>query len=59
MTGDMHARIYEDGRVETLDAIQDYITYNPGIPGDRERRETDYLGHNQKVFTELYKKGLI
>lgn len=56
--GHVHERIYEDGRGEKLEVLQEYIAYTPSIPGDRERKAREFERYNHHLMTELKGKGL-
>lgn len=53
MTSDRRHRIYELGRVESLDAIQEMYMYDSKVPGSEEESKRRYLEHNQHVAQEL------
>lgn len=55
----VHERIYESGRVEKLDVLQEYIAYVPSIPGDRECKTMEFERYNYALMKELKGKGLL
>ena len=57
--GDEHARIWEDGTVEDLDVLETMYTYNPEIPGDKERKEEESAQRYEILLGELSEAGLL
>ena len=53
MTSDTRKRIYESGRVETLEAIQSLFVYRPGSDVDKEQAEKTPLENNRRIAEEL------
>lgn len=49
MTNDRHVRIWADGYLEHLDAIHEFVGYDPKVPGSEEAAKEEYLRHNQMV----------
>jgi hypothetical protein len=58
MTNDRHLRVYEDGTVETLGTVSQGVTFNPDVPGDRERAERDRKAADDRLIADLRRKGL-
>jgi len=58
-TNDRHVRILDDGRIEFLDAPRDGFSYDPDVPGDRERAERECFDHNRRAYDLLRAKGLL
>jgi hypothetical protein len=58
MTNDRHLRIYEDGTVQTLGIVSQGVTFNPDVPGDRERSERERRASDERLIAELKQKGL-
>ena len=58
MTNDRHLKIYDDGTVDTLQAVSDGISYKPEVPGDRERAERERKDKDQPLIADLKQKGL-
>lgn len=58
MTNDRRHRIYESGRVESREAIQEIYMYDPKVPGSKEESHERYLEHNRRVSDELRHLGL-
>ncbi len=58
MTNDRHLRIYDDGTVETLGIVSQGVTFNPDIPGDRERAERERKASDERLIADLKRKGL-
>lgn len=58
MTNDRRLRIYETGRMETLDAIVEMYGYNPQVPGAEQKAKQEYFEHNQRIADELRRLGL-
>jgi hypothetical protein len=56
MTNDRHVRIDANGKLMHLDSMLDAFSYNPAIPGDKERAEREYLAHNQRIHQMLSEK---
>lgn len=57
--GHLHGRIYENGREEQLNVLQQYIAYAPSIVGDRERCIREFEIYNKGLMSDLKKKGLL
>jgi hypothetical protein len=58
MTNDRHARIWADGHLEHLDAIEELYAYDPNVPGAKEAAHEAYLMHNRRVAEQLRASGL-
>ncbi len=58
MTNDRHLRIYDDGTVQTLGIVSQGVTFNPDIPGDRERAERERKTSDERLIADLKRKGL-
>lgn len=58
MTNDRRHRIYESGRLESPDAIQEMYIYDPKFPGSEEEAKRRYMERNQRVAEELRQLGL-
>jgi hypothetical protein len=58
MTNDRRHRIYDSGRMESLDAIESLVVSNPDVPGDEERARRENREHNRRVVEELDRLGL-
>lgn len=58
MTNDRRHRIYESGRMDDLDAIQEMYMYDSKVPGSEEEAKRRYMEHNQRVAEELRQLGL-
>ena len=58
MTNDRHLRIDDDGTVQTLATVSEGVTFNPNIPGDRERAELERQETDDPLVSELKQKGL-
>jgi hypothetical protein len=58
MTDDRHIRIWADGALEGLDAIQPGYGYNPKAPGSKEAAEQEYRRHSQEIARQLRERGL-
>lgn len=58
MTSDRRYRIYESGRVEELDAIQEMYMYDSKVPGSEQEAKKRYMEHNQRVADELQQLGI-
>lgn len=59
MTNPTHSRILIDGSQEHLEGIRTMYSFDPEIPGDKERAEKEYFEHNARVGKEMRRKGLI
>lgn len=57
-TNDRHIRIYDDGVVEPLQAVSDGFSYDPKLPGDRERAQREQRQKDEPLIADLRKKGL-
>ena len=57
MTNDRHLRIYGDGEVVQLEAIQDMYGWKPDALGAQEEAERAYVEHNRRVAKQLRDKG--
>lgn len=58
MTNDRHLRIYDEGTVQTLPTVSQGVTFNPDIPGDRERAERERKAGDDRLIGDLKQKGL-
>ncbi len=58
MTNDRHVRIWADGHVDHMDAINELFAYDPKAPGSKEAAEEEYLRHNQAVARQVRDRGL-
>jgi hypothetical protein len=58
MTEDDRQRIYESGKVESLDTVQGMYMYDPKVPGSEEEARRRNLEHNQRVDEELHQLGI-
>lgn len=58
MTSDRHIRIWADGFLEHLDAIQEFVVFDPKIPGSKEASEERYFQRNRAVAEQLRASGL-
>jgi hypothetical protein len=58
MTNDRHVRIWADGHVDHLDAIHEFYSYDPKIPGSEEAAREEYMRHNQAIARHLHGRGL-
>jgi len=56
MTNDRHVRIDSDGQVTHLEAMLDFFSYDPNVPGDKERAEREYTAHNRRVARLIAEK---
>jgi len=56
MTDDSHTRIYENGAVEELPAINSFRCVSPD-PEEDARREAEYFAKNQEISRMLEEKG--
>lgn len=58
MTNDRRHRIYESGRIEELETIQQLFIYDPKVEGSKEESERHCHEHNRRVAEELQDVGL-
>jgi hypothetical protein len=58
MTNDTHLRIWADGHLEHLDAIEELYAYDPKVPGSEDAARTRYFEHNRSVERRLRERGL-
>lgn len=58
-TNSRHERILNSGERISLPSIEEGISYDPKVPGDREAAEARMRAHNNAVMNDLKKKGLI
>lgn len=56
MTDDSHVRIYQDGHIEHLPALNSFRLVSKD-PEEDKRLEEEYYQHNQQVARELAEKG--
>ena len=56
MTNDSHVRIYEDGRVESLESL-DGMRRTSRDPEENARLEDEFWDHNERVARMLEEKG--
>jgi DNA-directed RNA polymerase subunit L len=56
MTDDSHVRIYQDGQIERLPALDSFRKASRD-PEEDQRLEEEYYHHNQQVARELAMKG--
>jgi DNA-directed RNA polymerase subunit L len=60
MTNDRHVRIYANGSVEQLEAIQEFMVFPAGSTKEQEKEiEKKYFEENQRIHAELVKKGFL
>ena len=57
MTNPRHARIYVDGKVESLPAPFEMYSYSD--ESDKERARQEFIRHNRAIYAELERKGLV
>lgn len=57
--GDEHARIWEDGTVEQLNTLETMFTYDPKVPGDKERKSEESARRYESLLGELSETGLL
>ena len=50
--------IWADGYLEHLDAIHEFVGYDPEVPGSEETANQEYLSHNRMVAEHLRAAGL-
>ncbi len=58
MTNDRHLRINDDGTIQTLGVVSEGVTFNPDIPGDRERAERERKAADERLIADLKRKEL-
>jgi len=58
MTNDRHLRIHHDGSLENLATVSQGVTFNPDIPGDRDRAERERKASDERLLADLKRKGL-
>lgn len=56
MTNDSHVRIYEDGRVESLESLWE-LRPTSEDPNENARLEDEFWEHNERVARLLQEKG--
>lgn len=59
MTNTRHHRIDSNGEITFLEMYQEAYSFDPEIPGDKEKKEREYFNHNRKVSRILIRKGLM
>jgi hypothetical protein len=60
MTNDRHTRIYEDGKVEFLEAMHDFIVFtDESTEEEKNRIHQEHIENNRRITQELKKKGLL
>lgn len=60
MTNDRHTRIYEDGKVEFLEALHDFIVFtDESSEEEKSRIRREHIENNRRITQELKKKGLL
>jgi hypothetical protein len=58
MTNDRHVLIWADGYRQHLEAMEDFITYDPNIPGAREAAHQARREHDRAVEKQLRARGI-
>jgi len=58
MTNPRHQRIKPNGEISTLEMYCENYSYDPKIPGDKEKSREEYFKHNRKIGRMLVRKGL-
>ncbi len=58
-TSDSHLRIYNDGTLETLPTVSEGFSFNPDVPGDRERAKREQDVRDAPLIADLRRKGLL
>ena len=60
MTNDRHVRIYANGSVEQLEAIQEFMIFPAGSTKEQEKEiERKYFKENQRIHAALSMKGFL
>jgi len=58
MTNDRHGRIYDSGRHEGLEALKDFIVYDPRKSISKEEVEKEVFTTNRRIMKDLKGLGL-
>jgi len=56
--GEDHARFYDDGTKVDLPELCSMFSFDPKIPGDKERKEAEMQQRYRETFEDLIAKGL-
>ena len=57
--GDEHARIWEDGTIESLDTLQTMYAYDLKIPGGQERKKKESAQRYENLLAEPREAGFL
>lgn len=58
MTNPRHHRINHEGIVSFLEMFREHYSFDPNVPGDREKKQAEYFSFNRRVYEILREKGL-